>query len=85
MSRITRPFLVLVALVALVLPSAAEDLEEQLTQVGEDYALGYVSPLIHAFGANQNSALYHTASISNTSNTSAGNVQRPKCSAYCVY
>lgn len=66
MSRTIRPFLMLLALVALVLPTAAEDLEELLTQVGEEYAQGYVAPLIHTFGANQNSALYHTANIPNT-------------------
>jgi len=66
MSRSTRSFLVLLAVATLVLPSAAEDLDELLAQVGEDYAQGYVAPLIHAFGANQNSALYHTANIPNT-------------------
>lgn len=66
MSRVFRMSLAAIALVALVLPAASEDLEELLTQVGEQYAKGYISPLIHAWGANQNSALYHTARIPGT-------------------
>lgn len=63
MVRTVRSLLVLLALVALVVPAASEDLEDLLTDVGEQYARGYTAPLIHAWGANQNSALYHTAAI----------------------
>lgn len=63
MSRMFRSILVLLALAALLMPAAGQDLEELLTQVGEDYARGYAAPLIHSWGANQNSALYHTAAI----------------------
>jgi hypothetical protein len=66
MPREFKKFLVVVALAALVVPAASQDLEELLTQVGEQYAKGYAAPLIHAWGANQNSALYHTASIPRT-------------------
>ncbi len=52
------PMLVLVAATV-----AGQDLEELLTQVGEPYAEAYSEPLIHAFGANQNTGLYHTAHI----------------------
>ncbi len=40
-----------------------EDLTSLLEQVGSDYAKGYLAPLTNAMGANQNSALYHTAHI----------------------
>ena len=57
----------LVAVLVVSGPAVAQDddenLEELLTQVGEAYATAYVAPLIHSFGANQNSALYHTAAI----------------------
>jgi len=46
-----------------------ESLEELLTQVGEAYAIGYTTPLIHSWGANQNSALFHTARIPRSSLT----------------
>lgn len=44
---------------------AADDnnLEELLEQVGEDYAVSYTSPFLYAFGPNQNSGMYQTASI----------------------
>ncbi len=53
----------LASLPALAQDDDDQDLEELLTQVGEAYAEAYVTPLIHSFGANQNSALYHTARI----------------------
>lgn len=40
-----------------------DDLESLLEQVGTEYAAGYLGPLATTLGANQNSALYHTASI----------------------
>ncbi len=42
---------------------AGSDLEDLLVDVGEDYAIGYASPLTHAFGPNQNGNLFHTARI----------------------
>jgi hypothetical protein len=56
------PVVLLVAVPALA-QDDDEDLEELLTQVGQAYAEAYTTPLIHGFGANQNSALYHTAEI----------------------
>jgi hypothetical protein len=69
MPRTLRSFLVLLALAALAVPALSQDsdddesLEDLLTTVGEEYARGYTAPLISAWGANQNSALYHTANI----------------------
>jgi hypothetical protein len=59
---------ILVLGLLLVVPAAVlaqdnDDLEELLEQVGEDYAKGYVSPFIEAFGPNQNSAMYQSAYI----------------------
>ncbi len=50
---------------AAVAPAAAQDqsLDELLTQVGEDYAVGYSSPFLHSFGPNANSNMYSTAHI----------------------
>lgn len=42
------------------------DLESTLSEVGEEYALAYLAPLIHSWGANQNSGLFHTAHIPQT-------------------
>jgi hypothetical protein len=63
----------LLAAVAVVTAPAAsaqdleeQDLEELLQQVGPEYAEAYISPFIHAHGANQNSALYNTAAIAGT-------------------
>jgi hypothetical protein len=50
-------------LLLIVQPVAAQDLEDLLTQVGQSYAEAYTEPLINAFGANQNTGLYHTAQI----------------------
>lgn len=44
-------------------PVFAEDLEELLEQVGENYAVSYTSPFLYAFGPNQNSGMYQTANI----------------------
>ena len=43
--------------------ATAQDLEGLLTQVGEDYAVGYSSPFLHSFGPNANSNMYSTAHI----------------------
>jgi len=43
-----------------------DELSQLLSDVGEDYARGYLAPLISGFGINQNSGLYHTAHIPNT-------------------
>lgn len=55
--------MILVLLVGVAMPAAAEDLEELLTQVGEDYAVSYTSPFLYAHGPNQNSGTFHTAKI----------------------
>ncbi len=43
--------------------AAAQDVEELLTQVGEDYAVAYSSPFLYSFGPNANSNMYSTAHI----------------------
>jgi len=69
MSRSTRKRtwlqIVLLLSLAWALPALAGDetLDELISQVGPDYAEAYLSPLIHGFGINTNTALYHTARI----------------------
>ena len=41
----------------------ATNLQQLIEQVGSEYGEAYASPFIHAFGPNQNSNLYSTASI----------------------
>ncbi len=56
----------LVALVMMTVvaqPVYAQDLEELLVQVGEDYAVSYSSPFLYAHGPNQNAGTYQTAHI----------------------
>ena len=59
--------LVLAAALLVLVPALAQaeddDLEGLLEQVGSEYARAYTSPFLEAFGANQNSGLYQTASI----------------------
>jgi len=43
--------------------AAAQDVEELLTQVGEDYAVAYSSPFLYTFGPNANSNMYSSAQI----------------------
>ncbi len=45
---------------------AGNELADELTQVGKDYAVGYSSPLVQGFGPNQNAGLFHTAHIPQT-------------------
>ncbi|HPF69894.1 MAG TPA: hypothetical protein PLQ13_04410 [Candidatus Krumholzibacteria bacterium] len=45
---------------------AGSDLEDELIKVGQDYAIGYTSPLVQGFGPNQNANLFHTAAIPRT-------------------
>lgn len=59
-----RSLLLLVPLLALLAaPAASQSLEELLSEVGQPYAEAYTEPLVHAFGANQNTGLYSTAHI----------------------
>ena len=59
-----RSLLLLVPILALLAaPAAAQSLEELLSEVGQPYAEAYTEPLVHAFGANQNTGLYSTARI----------------------
>ena len=46
----------MVAMIFMVQPVFAQDLEELLEQVGEDYAISYSSPFLYAFGPNQNAS-----------------------------
>ncbi len=60
------PLFVVVLMLAAVSVNAQTDddsLQDLLEQVGEDYAIGYSSPFLYAFGPNQNSGMYQTASI----------------------
>lgn len=58
-------FLPLVLLLMIfVQRSEAQDLNETLSQVGELYAQAYVDPLAEALGADLNTGLFHTASVS---------------------
>jgi len=40
-----------------------DDITDLINDVGQPYAEGYLAPLISGFGINQNSGLYHSASI----------------------
>jgi len=73
-SQYGRAWVLLAGLLVLVLgavPALAQDddggdLEALLEDVGEQYARGYLAPLVTGMGANQNSALFHTAAIPGT-------------------
>lgn len=61
-------FLLLAAALLMLVPAAVQaqdddDLEGLLEQVGKEYAQAYASPFLAAFGTNQNSGLFQTASI----------------------
>ncbi len=66
-----RYLLLLIPLLMAAVPGQAQnggdtdgdDLEALLVQVGKEYAKAYITPLVHGWGANQNSGLFHTASI----------------------
>lgn len=62
-----RFLLLLVPILMACAPAVAQDddddLEDKLIQVGKEYAIAYISPLAHGWGANQNSGLFHTAAI----------------------
>lgn len=54
----------LACVLAGVAPQAsAQDVEELLTQVGQEYAVAYSSPFLYSFGPNANSNMYSTAHI----------------------
>ena len=55
--------LVAVLTVGMAASVQAQDLEELLSQVGEDYAISYSSPFLYGFGPDQNANLYNTAEI----------------------
>ncbi len=55
--------LMALASILMVQPVMAENLEELIQQVGEEYATSYSSPFLYAFGPNQNSGMYQTAEI----------------------
>ncbi len=55
--------LMLWALGGWVRPAAAQNLDELLTQVGENYAEAYASPFLYTFGPNANSNMFSTARI----------------------
>jgi hypothetical protein len=43
----------------------AQSLEERLNKFGTNFAKGYVTPFVSAFGANLNSGLYHNSDLQN--------------------
>jgi hypothetical protein len=43
--------------------AGAQDLNELITEVGEQYAIAYSSPFLHSFGPNANANMYSTAHI----------------------
>lgn len=69
MSPLLQRLLVIQAVAAVVVLAAGtaravdDDLASLLEQVGPEYAAAYAEPAIDAFGALQNSALYHTARV----------------------
>ncbi|MBU2503328.1 hypothetical protein KJ682_18510 [bacterium] len=64
------PWILFAALALTMVQGAlAQDLEETLSQVGEEYAVAYSSPFLHAFGPSLNSGMYHTAAIPHTTLT----------------
>jgi hypothetical protein len=62
-----RTWLLLAATLLVAVPAVAQvegdDLEGLLEQVGQEYARAYASPFLEAFGTNQNSGLFQSASI----------------------
>ena len=64
MNKTCSVLLAVILVMATATVAVGENLEDLLTQVGEDYAEGYASPFIYAFGPNQNSNLYQTADLS---------------------
>jgi len=55
--------LLLPVLLLVAVPVMSQDLDELLVQVGQEYAEAYTEPIVHGVGANQNTALFHTAYI----------------------
>ena len=67
MASTLRSFLVgilLLALTGLLAPHAsAQDVVDNLGEIGEEYATGYTQPFTNAFGTNLNSGLFHSADL----------------------
>jgi len=63
MKQVFSFMLVVVLAAGAVAGAQAQDLDELLSQVGEEYATSYSSPFLYGFGPNQNANLYNTASI----------------------
>ena len=65
LKRFASSLLVCLGLALLIVPAGAnaEDLEELLQQVGEEYATSYAAPFVHTFGPNLVSNVFSTASI----------------------
>lgn len=54
-------FRIILLLLLLPVPAAAQNLNESLSRVGEAYAQLYVEPLLNGLGADLNAGLFHTA------------------------
>jgi hypothetical protein len=64
MKSIFRFVLVAICVVALMNNMAtAQDLQEQLSKLGSDVAGGYITPILSGWGADLNSAFYHSADL----------------------
>lgn len=54
---------IMLAAAATAPAGAAEDLQDLLDGVSEEYARAYLAPFTYSFGPNLNSGIYHTAAI----------------------
>jgi hypothetical protein len=64
MKYVVRYFLVIAFVVALVGSTAtAQDLQQQLSRLGHEAAIGYVSPILSGWGNDLNSAIYYSADL----------------------
>jgi hypothetical protein len=51
------------AMAAMATGAMGQDLEELISQVGQEYAEAWASPFLYGFGPNQNANLYQSASV----------------------
>jgi hypothetical protein len=61
--RVLATMLATVAAVTAMPAGAADDLQDLLDGVSEEYARAYLAPFTYTFGPNLNSGIYHTAAI----------------------
>jgi len=63
MRKTTTLFLTLLFMLSFVGSVSAVDFQEQLQQMADENAKGYIGPFSTAFGTAMNSGLYHTAKV----------------------